>query len=213
VGADNPGRGQKQLADAVCRLLADQIGLPLEASGRHVHLSETAISALFGPGYTLTPVKKLSQPGQFACRERVTLVGEKGEIPGVAVLGPARRESQVEISLTDARLLGVAPPPVRQSGDLTGTPGILLKNGDRQLRLDRGLMVAQRHIHLTPEEAERQGLCNGQLVRLKALTRRPVVFCDVVVRVSRQSAPAVHMDYDEANACGWQPGDRGVVLT
>ena len=189
-----------------------RISLEIEASGRHVHLCRRDVEALFGPGYQLTKVRPLSQPGQFVCQERVTLAGAKGSIPNVVVLGPERKESQVEISLTDANSLGVKPP-VRQSGHLEGTPGITIRNGDREIRLDHGLIVAQRHIHLTPEEARKQGLQDGQVVRLKCLTTRPAILEDVVVRVSEKSAPAVHVDYDEANACGFRKGDRGVVLS
>lgn len=189
-----------------------QIGLEIEASGRHVHLCRRDVEALFGPGYQLTRVRSLSQPGQFVCRERVTLAGPKGSIPNVVILGPERKESQVEISLTDGNVLGVRPP-VRQSGILSGTPGITIRNGQREVRLDHGLIVARRHIHLTPEAAETRGLRDGQVVRLKCLTARPAIFEDVVVRVSRESAPAVHIDYDEANACGFRKGDRGVVLS
>ncbi len=189
-----------------------QIGLEIEASGRHVHLCRRDVEALFGPGYQLTRVRPLSQPGQFVCRERVTLAGPKGSIPNVVILGPERKESQAEISLTDGNVLGVRPP-VRQSGMLSGTPGIIIRNGQREVRLDHGLIVARRHIHLTPEAAETRGLRDGQVVRLKCLTARPAIFEDVVVRVSRESAPAVHIDYDEANACGFRKGDRGVVLS
>ena len=192
--------------------ILSRIGIEIEASGRHVHLSREAVDALFGAGYQLTKVRPLSQPGQFVCRERVTLVGKKGSIPNVVVLGPERKESQAEISLTDANVLGVSPP-VRQSGVLSGTPGIIIRHGDRELHLTHGLIAAQRHIHLTPEAAELQGLKDGQRVRLKCMTGRPVIFEDVVVRVTRESAPAVHIDYDEANACGFRKGDRGVVLS
>lgn len=200
------------MMERLTEAVVDRIGLEIEASGRHVHLCRQDVEALFGPGYQLTRVRPLSQPGQFACQERVTLVGPKGSISNVVVLGPERKESQVEISLTDANSLGVKPP-VRQSGILSGTHGITIRNGEREVRLDHGLIVARRHIHLTPEAAERQGLRDGQVVRLKCLTARPTIFEDVVVRVSRESAPAVHIDYDEANACGFRKGDRCVVLS
>ena len=159
----------------------------------------------------MTPVKDLSQPGQFACKERVTLVGLRGELKNVVVLGPERGESQVEISLTDVVILGIAPP-VRQSGDLTGTPGLTVRNGDRMITLDHGLIAAQRHIHMTPEDAARWGVSDNQTVRLKTFTTRPVVFDDVVVRVSPKFRTMVHLDYDEANACGFKVGDRGMIL-
>lgn len=195
------------LAAEIVRLLT----LEMEASGRHIHLSRAHVDALFGAGYRLTPVKDLSQPGQFACKERVTLAGPKGELKNVVVLGPEREESQVEISLTDAVTLGVTPP-VRQSGDLRGTPGLSVRNGERMITLDHGLIAAQRHIHMTPEDAARWGVSDNQTVRLKTFTTRPLVFDSVVVRVSPKYATMVHLDYDEANACGFRKGDRGMIL-
>lgn len=196
-----------RLADELIRLLT----IELEASGRHIHLSRAHVEALFGVGYKLTPVKDLSQPGQFACKERVTLVGPKGELKNVVVLGPERSESQVEISLTDAVSLGIAPP-VRQSGDLKNTPGLTVRVGERMITLDHGLIAAQRHIHMTPEDAARWGLSDNQVVKLKTFTARPLVFDDVVVRVSPKFATMVHLDYDEANACGFKKGDRSMIL-
>ena len=195
------------LAAEIVRLLT----IEMEASGRHIHLSRAHVDALFGVGYRLTPVKDLSQPGQFACKERVTLVGPKGELKNVVVLGPERSESQVEISLTDAVTLGIVPP-VRQSGDVAGTPGLTVRNADRMITLDHGLIAAQRHIHMTPEDAARWGVTDSQRVRLKTLTARPVAFDHVVVRVSPNFRTMVHLDYDEANACGFQKGDRGMIL-
>lgn len=195
------------LAAEIVRLLTIEI----EASGRHIHLSRAHVDALFGTGHRLTPVKDLSQPGQFACQERVTLVGPKGELKNVVVLGPERGESQAEVSLTDAVALGVTPP-VRQSGDLHNTPGLTVRNGERMITLDHGLIAAQRHIHMTPEDAARWGVSDNQTVRFKSLTARPLVFDDVVVRVSPKYATMVHLDYDEANACGFRRGDRGMIL-
>ncbi len=195
------------LAAEIVRLLT----LEMEASGRHIHLSRAHVDALFGTGYRLTPVKDLSQPGQFACRERVTLVGPKGELKNVVVLGPERGESQVEVSLTDAVALGVTPP-VRQSGDVRGTPGLTVRCGEREIALDHGLIAAQRHIHMTPEDAGRWGVSDSQTVRLKTFTARPLVFDEVVVRVSPKFTTMVHLDYDEANACGFRKGDRGMIL-
>lgn len=195
------------LAAEIVRLLTIEI----EASGRHIHLSRAHVNALFGTGHRLTPVKDLSQPGQFACQERVTLVGPKGELKNVVVLGPERGESQAEVSLTDAVALGITPP-VRQSGDLHNTPGLTVRNGERMITLDHGLIAAQRHIHMTPEDAARWGVSDNQTVRFKSLTARPLVFDDVVVRVSPKYATMVHLDYDEANACGFHRGDRGMIL-
>lgn len=196
-----------RLAEEIIRLLT----IEMEASGRHIHLSRTHVDALFGVGYKLTPVKDLSQPGQFACKERVTLVGPKGELKNVVVLGPERNESQVEISLTDAVSLGIAPP-VRQSGELRGTPGLTVRVGDRMITLDHGLIAAQRHIHMTPEDAGRWGVSDNQRVKLKTFTARPLIFDDVVVRVSPKFATMVHLDYDEANACGFKKGDRSMMI-
>ncbi len=195
------------LAAGIVRLLT----IEMEASGRHIHLSRAHVDALFGTGWRLTAVKDLSQPGQFACRERVTLVGPKGELNNVAVLGPERDESQVEVSLTDALALGVAPP-VRQSGDLRDTPGLTVRNGERTITLDHGLIAAQRHIHMTPEDAGRWGVSDKQTVRLRTFTARPLIFDDVVVRVSPRYTTRAHLDYDEANACGFRKGDRGMIL-
>ena len=195
------------LAAEIVRLLT----IEMEASGRHIHLSRAHVDALFGVGYKLTPVKDLSQPGQFACKERVTLVGPKGELKNVVVLGPERGESQVEVSLTDAVTLGITPP-VRQSGDLKSTPGLTVRNGERMITLEHGLIAAMRHIHMTPEDAARWGVGDNQTVRLKTFTARPVVFDDVVVRVSPKFRTMVHLDYDEANACGFKKGDRGMIL-
>lgn len=183
----------------------------MEASGRHIHLSRTAVEQLFGVGYQLNRVRDLSQPGQFVCAERVTLQGPKGELKNVVVLGPERPECQAEVSLTDAVALGERPP-VRLSGDLEGSPGFTLRYGNRVLHVDRGLIAAKRHIHMTPAAAARFGVRHGQTVRLRTLTSRPLVFGDVEVRVSERYATAAHLDYDEANACGFQKGSRGLLL-
>ena len=191
--------------------LVARLTIELEASGRHVHLSRADVETLFGAGYRLNRTKDLSQPGQFACAERVTLEGPRGSLKNVVILGPERPESQVEISLTDAVALGLTPP-VRLSGDTEGTPGLTLRHGDRVLRLSHGLIVAKRHIHMTPEDAARFGVADRQRVSLQCFTSRPLVFQDVEVRVSPQFSTVVHIDYDEANACGFRKGDRGVIL-
>ena len=195
--------------------LAEQIvarlTVEIEAGGRHVHLCRAHVEALFGPGYRLNRVRDLSQPGQFACAERVSLEGPKGILQNVVVLGPERPESQVEISLTDGVALGIIPP-VRLSGDTAGTPGVTLRHGDRVVRLDHGLIAARRHLHLSPAEAARFGVAHGQQVRLRCFTARPLVLEEVEVRVSPNFSAAAHIDYDEANACGFQKGDRGLIL-
>ena len=198
-------------AAALAERIVARLTVEIEASGRHVHLSRRDVEALFGPGYRLNRVRDLSQPGQFACAERVTLEGPKGSIPNVVILGPERPESQVEISLTDGVALGITPP-VRLSGDIAGTPGLTLRRGDRVLRLERGLIAAKRHIHMTPADAARFGVADRQSVGLRCFTARPAVLEDVEVRVSPQFSTAVHIDYDEANACGFRKGDRGLIL-
>ena len=147
--------------DRLAQVLIDRLTVEIEASGRHVHLCRRDLEALFGPGYELSRVKDLSQPGQFACAERVTLEGPKGQVRNVVILGPVREESQVEISLTDAVALGITPP-VRLSGDVQGTPGITLRHGERTLCLDRGLMVSKRHIHMTPRTRSALGCAAGR---------------------------------------------------
>lgn len=183
----------------------------VEASGRHVHLSRKELDALFGTGYELTKVKDLSQPGQYASKERLTVVGPKGAFHNVVILGPVRKESQVEVSLTDCLQLGVKAP-IRESGDIEGTPGIVLVNGDKSVSLDKGLIVAKRHVHMTPEDAEKLGVKNHDIVKVKVEGARPLIFDDVVIRVSPKFATYMHIDYDEANACGFSKGIRGRII-
>lgn len=183
----------------------------VEASGRHVHLSRKELDALFGTGYELTKAKDLSQPGQYASKERLTVVGPKGAYHNVVILGPVRKESQVEVSLTDCLQLGVKAP-IRESGDIEGTPGIVLVNGDKSVSLDKGLIVAKRHVHMTPEDAEKLGVKNHDIVKVKVEGARPLIFDDVVIRVSPKFATYMHIDYDEANACGFSKGIRGRII-
>ena len=171
----------------------------VETSARHVHLSAEHIEALFGKGATLTHKKDLSQPGQFACEERVTIVGPKKSIPNVIILGPARKASQVEISFTDARTLGITAP-VRESGDTAGTPGCKLVSALGEVELTEGVIVAKRHIHMTPADAEAMGVSDKEVVKVKIESERTTEFDDVVVRVSPSFALAMHIDTDEANA-------------
>ena len=194
-----------QLVDAVM----NRIFVEMEASGRHVHLTKAQSHALFG--HSLTEKRPLSQPGQFLANERVTVKGPKGEFQNVAVLGPERKEGQVEISLTDGRTLGITPP-IRLSGDVANTPGATLIGTMGQVRLSQGVIAAKRHIHLSPEKAKLLGVKDRQTVKLQTFTQRPVVFCDVVVRVSADFSDNVHLDYDEANACAMKCGDLGRIL-
>jgi len=172
----------------------------VETSARHVHLTEEHIGILFGEGHTLTWKKDLSQPGQFACEERVTVVGPKKSIANVIVLGPARKASQVEVSLTDARTLGVEAP-VRESGDIAGSGACKLVGPCGEVELTEGVIAAKRHIHFTPEDAEAFGVSDKEIVCVKVGgTDRSIVFGDVVVRVSPKFAAAMHIDTDESNA-------------
>ena len=195
----------EQLAQAVAR----QLFVELEASGRHVHVTEQQAKQLFGK--PLTPKRPLSQPGQFLAEQRVRVVSPKGEFRDVAVLGPERKAAQVEISLTDTRTLGIQAP-VRLSGDIQGSPGATLIGSRGWVELETGVIVAQRHIHLTPEAAKRFGVTDRQKVKLRTYTGRPVTFEDVIVRIHPDFAPYAHLDYDEANACGFQKGDLGRIL-
>ena len=162
-------------------------------------------------GHPLTPKRELSQPGQYLANERVTVIGPKGRFENVAVLGPEREAGQAELSMTDARVLGIAAP-VRQSGDIRNTPGVTLEGKMGAITLKEGAIVAKRHIHITPEDAARMQVKDKQVVRLQAFTDRPLIFDDVVVRVSPAFQTRVHLDYDEANACGFQNGDFGRIL-
>ena len=195
--------------ESLVQAVVQRLFVELEASGRHVHVTKSQAQTLFGHG--LTPQRPLSQPGQYLAAERVTVVGPKGEFRDVAVLGPERNETQVEISLTDARALGISAP-VRLSGDIQGSPGAVLVGSHGKITLDSGVIAAKRHIHLTPEAAAVFGVKDRQVVKLKTLTSRPVTFEDVTVRVSESFAPYAHLDYDEANACGFRKGDLGRIL-
>ena len=194
---------------AVAEVVIGRLFVELEASGRHVHVTAEQAKTLFG--HELTEKRPLSQPGQYLANERVTVVGPKGEFQNVAVLGPERKEGQVEISLTDGRVLGITPP-VRLSGDVSNSPGAVLVGPKGRVELKSGVIAAQRHIHMTPEDAQRMGVRDKQSVKLQVFTQRPLIFDDVMVRVHKDFATFVHLDYDEANACGFQPGDLGRIL-
>ncbi len=195
--------------DALAQAVLGRIFVELEASGRHVHVTKEQAQKLFG--HMLTEARPLSQPGQYLAKERVTVIGPKGEFQNVAVLGPERGEAQVEVSLTDARTLGVEPP-VRPSGNVQGSPGITLVGPVGSITIGQGVIVAQRHIHMTPQDAAHFQVSDKQVVRLQTFTRRPLIFEDVLVRVSPDFATYAHLDYDEANACGFQAGDLGRIL-
>ena len=191
--------------------MADQV--MVEISARHVHVSQEDLETLFGEGYELTVKKMLSQPGQFACEERVKVVGTKGEFPAVSILGPVRKETQVELSLTDARSIGVTAP-VRESGDLEGSGGCKLVGPAGEIEIAQGVIAAKRHIHATTEDAKAFGLENGQIVSVEipSSNGRNLTFGDVVVRVSDSYALAMHIDTDEANAAGMAPNTMGTII-
>ena len=198
-----------QNLEMLVEAVVGRLFIPLEASGRHVHVTKAQAQQLFG--HSLTPKRPLSQPGQFLANERLTVVGPKGKFEQVAVLGPERKEAQVEISLTDGRVLGIEAP-VCLSGDVDGSPGAVLVGPKGEISLSQGVIVAQRHIHMTPEDAHRFHVCDKQVVSLKTFTDRPVVLEEVLVRVSPDFATYAHLDYDEANACGFRKGDLGRIL-
>ncbi len=184
----------------------------VETSARHVHVSKAALEALFGEGYELTKKKDLSQPGQFASNERVDVIGPKGVMPNMSILGPIRPESQVEISLTDARKLGI-DAPIRESGILEGTPGCTIKGPAGEITLDRGVIVAKRHIHFNPEEAAEFGVEDHQVVSVRIETaERTTTFEDVVCRVKPNFSLAMHIDTDESNAAGCSGHVEGEVI-
>jgi len=184
----------------------------VETSARHVHLSEKEIAILFGEGHNLTMKKMLSQPGEFACEERVDIVGPKKEIKNVIILGPARKAAQVEVSLTDARTLGVEAP-IRESGDVAGSAACKLVGSAGEIELTEGVIVAKRHVHLRPEDAEKFGVEDKQIVQVKIKSPdRTTIFGDVVIRVRDAFMPYMHIDTDESNACGATANAEGEVI-
>jgi propanediol utilization protein len=186
--------------------------IPVAVSARHVHLTARSLVALFGPGHALHIHATLHQPGQFAAEEAVTLVGPKGSLPHVRVVGPAREEDQVEISRTDELALGL-DAPVRLSGELAHTPGIELVGPAGRIRLDHGVVLAQRHVHMSPAEADRLGLRDHEIVQVAlGSAERALIFNDVIVRVSPHYQLELHLDTDEGNAAGVRTGDQARLL-
>lgn len=174
----------------------------VETSARHIHVTQEHLEILFGKGHELTKKKDLSQPGQFACEERVTIVGPKKELPGVSILGPVRPETQVELSATDARSIGIAAP-IRESADIAGSGACKVIGPCGEIEISEGVIVAKRHIHLTPADAEELGVQDKQIVWVKVATpERSAILGDVVCRVSEKYARAMHIDTDESNAVG-----------
>lgn len=184
----------------------------VETSARHLHVSRADLDVLFGEGFQLSNKKDLSQPGQFATNERVDVVGPKKTIPGVSILGPVRPETQIELSLTDARSIGLIAP-IRESGDIAGTVGCKLVGPCGEVELTEGVIAAKRHIHMTPEDAAEMGVVDKQIVSVEVKSNdRTTVFGDVVVRVSPKYALAMHIDTDESNAAAVAPGTMGTVI-
>ncbi|WJH33315.1 phosphate propanoyltransferase [Paenibacillus sp. CC-CFT747] len=185
--------------------------VPIGVSARHIHLSPEHIEVLFGKGYELKEMKPLSQPGQFAAEETVRVQGPKGEIGKIRILGPARGNTQLEISRTDSFGLGVKPP-VRESGRIEGTPGIKVIGPAGEVELDRGVIVAARHIHFHTSDAERWGIQDKQMLKVRVNGERPLIFEEVLARVSDSYALDMHIDTDEANAAGVQTGDTAEII-
>jgi len=182
----------------------------IEGSGRHIHLAQADLEALFGPGFELEVKKYLSQPGEFASNSRVDVVGPKGTVKGVGILGPTRPATQVELSRTDARTLGLTCP-LRESGNLAGSASCTLVGPAGSVDLAEGVIIAKRHIHLTPEDAARFSVADKEIVQVKTEGERSLIFDEVVCRVSPKYATAMHIDYDEANAAGLFGEVTGVV--
>ena len=185
--------------------------IPVGVSNRHVHLSQADQDALFGPGSQLTKIKDISQPGQFACKETVTLAGPKGVLEKVRILGPVRKESQVELLRSDCFKLGVKVP-LRMSGELEGTPGLTLIGPKGSICLPRSVIIAKRHIHMLPEDAQRFGVTNGQVVSINIDGDRGGTFGNVVIRVTTTSALECHIDMEEANAMNLKNGSRITII-
>lgn len=200
----------------VTRLVIEELekfqrSVPIGVSNRHIHLDRKDMDILFGQDSELTFKKELGQPGQYAAEEMVTIRGRKGELSRVRVLGPLRSESQVEISVTDGFALGVKPP-IRESGKLEGTPGVTIIGPKGTIEKDTGTIAALRHIHLTPEDAQRIGVRDKQMVKVEIGGLRGGIFHNVLIRVSEQFAPEMHIDVDEANAFGVKNGDRAYII-
>jgi putative phosphotransacetylase len=185
--------------------------VPVGISNRHLHVSQTDLEKLFGEGYELKQSKPLSQPGQFAAEETVNLIGPKGTIAKVRILGPVRPSTQIEISRTDSFALGIAPP-VRDSGSISGTPGIVIEGPKGRVEVKEGVIIAQRHLHLHTDEASELGLKDKEWISVKFEGERGVIFNNVLVRVSPNFAKDLHLDTDEANAAALTNGTLGIII-
>lgn len=184
---------------------------PIGLSNKHLHLSQADLESLFGKGHELHPTKDLKQPGQFACEEKVDIVGPKNTLKGIRVLGPVRPETQVELAMTDARTLGIAAP-VRESGKLEGTPGVKLVGPAGEIELDHGVIVALRHIHLSPAQAEEAGVKDKDVVSIRVEGERALVFNNVLVRSGDAHECEIHLDTDEGNAAGLGNNSFGEIV-
>lgn len=184
--------------------------ITIEVSAHHVHLSRQDVEVLFGKGYRLTLLHELSQPGQFACRETINLIGPKGKVEGVRILGPERKETQVEIAMTEQYKLGIQPP-IRESGDLQGTPGITIEGPRSSIAITQGVICALRHIHMSTDEAAHFGLYDKDVVRVRIDGDRELIYGDVLVRVNPNYRLAMHLDTDEANAANIKTGMIGFI--
>ncbi|MBB6635308.1 phosphate propanoyltransferase [Cohnella thailandensis] len=185
--------------------------IPVGVSARHIHLSQEHIEILFGQGAKLTEMKPLSQPGQFAANETVAVYGPKGSFPKVRILGPARKATQLEVSKTDAFSLGI-PAPVRESGHIEGTPGMRIVGPAGEVTVEKGVIIAARHIHFHTSDAERWGISDKQLLKVRVGGERGLVFENVIARVSPDFALDMHIDTDEGNAAGVSTGDFGEII-
>lgn len=188
-----------QILENIKRLSEDPFQVPVGVSARHVHLTKEHVELLFGRGYSLTPVKSLSQKNQFACAEHVALIGPKGELEKVRILGPERKHTQVELSASDSRRIGIASP-VRTSGDVEGTPGLLIRGPKGEVMLEKGVIIADRHIHMTPEDAAWFGVSDKERVSVYVGGPKGGRLDHVAIRVSGDARLDLHVDTDDANA-------------
>ncbi|SHJ49517.1 Propanediol utilization protein [Geosporobacter subterraneus DSM 17957] len=205
-------RKMRMIIEKVIEKMEEQSSIPVEASGRHVHLSKEHVRQLFGDDRHLSIKKELSQPKQVQYNQRVTLIGPKGIIQGVTLLGPARGNTQIELTKTDALKLGI-DPPVRESGDLQGSASLWIAGERGVVLAEESTILAKRHIHMEPADAQRLQVEDRQKVAVRIMTNRPVIFEDVTVRVHENYRLSMHIDYDEANACNYVPGTRGKIIS
>lgn len=208
---DNMNSKIKYIVDEVIKRVTEEMTIPIEISGRHVHLSKESVDILFGEGYELTAKRELSQPGQYLCNEKVTLIGPKGTFHNVAVLGPTRASTQVEISKTDSRSLGIKAP-VRESGDIKGSASIAISGEKGLLLIQEGVIVAKRHLHITPKDAKKFQVKDKENIGIEIKSDRTMIFKDVVVRVNENYRTRIHMDYDEGNACSLENGTTAKII-